>query len=52
MDAVHGTVAPGFEPVREAFEANFRKGLDFYLVRDPRETALSDAATACATKVS
>lgn len=26
--AVHGHVAPGFEPVREAFEANFREGLE------------------------
>lgn len=25
---VHGQVAPGFEPVREAFEANFREGLE------------------------
>ena len=25
---IHGTVAPGFEPVRELFAENFRRGLE------------------------
>lgn len=28
MESVKGSVAPGFEPVRHAFEENFRKGLE------------------------
>ncbi len=28
MIEIHGTTAPGFEPVREAFSANFEKGLE------------------------
>ena len=28
MIEIHGTTAPGFEPVRDAFSANFEKGLE------------------------
>ncbi len=28
MTEIHGTVAPGFEPVRDAFAANFERGLE------------------------
>jgi CubicO group peptidase (beta-lactamase class C family) len=38
MTQIHGTVAPGFEPVRDAFAANFANGLDsgasFAVTRD------------------